>query len=146
MIRGLTAALAAFVMLMAVPVFAGDIGRVKKASGAAAIERNGQRIPAEPGFVVQDADVLVTGPNGSIAVTFIDNSRFAAGPDSRVTLERFAFDSTSHDGLFESRIERGTLAIVSGQIAKKTPDAMTVKTPTSILGVRGTRFVVEVLP
>ena len=43
-----------------------------------------------------------------------------------------------------SRVERGTLGIVSGQIAKQTPDAMRVRTPTSILGVRGTKFLVEV--
>jgi hypothetical protein len=34
--------------------------------------------------------------------------------------------------------------VVSGQIAKSKKDAMRVKTPSSLLGVRGTRFVVEV--
>lgn len=143
MIRGLSAALAATLWLAAAAQ-AADIGRVKKASGDARIERGGETQPAEPGFIVRDSDVLVTGADGRIAVTFVDNSRFSAGPGSRVALERFEFDSTSHEGRFDSRVERGTLAIVSGQIAKKTPDAMRVKTPTSILGVRGTRFVVEV--
>jgi len=35
---------------------------------------------------------------------------------------------------------------VSGRIAKQSPDAMTVRTPTAILGVRGTEFVVSVDP
>ena len=41
-------------------------------------------------------------------------------------------------------LDRGSLAIVSGQIAKENKDAMKVKTPTSLLAARGTRFVVDV--
>jgi hypothetical protein len=33
---------------------------------------------------------------------------------------------------------------VSGKIAKQSPDAMKVRTPASVLGVRGTEFVVKV--
>jgi len=36
------------------------------------------------------------------------------------------------------------VAIVSGHIAKSAKDAMKVQTPSALLGVRGTRFVVEV--
>jgi len=36
------------------------------------------------------------------------------------------------------------LAIISGQIAKRSPDAMKVRTPTTILGVRGTKFAIKV--
>lgn len=124
-----------------------EIGRVKKARGEAFIERAGvENIPAAPGVKLETKDILVTGPDGRISVTFIDNSRFAAGPDSRVTLEQFEFNSTTHEGEFQMRVEQGSLAIISGQIAKHEADAMKVHTPTSILGVRGTRFIVEVRP
>ncbi len=122
-----------------------EIARVKKVSGDAWVERAGKRVEAKPGVTLEQRDVLVTG-NGRLSVTFIDNSRFSAGPNSRVSLERFEFDATTHQGAFETRLERGSLAVVSGQIAKQTPDAMKLRTPTSILGVRGTRFIVEVAP
>ena len=121
-----------------------DIGRVKKASGDAYIERRGERIEASPGVVLEQWDVLVTGDNSRLSVTFIDNSRFAAGPNSRIQLQEFIFNTTTHKGKFETKVVRGSLAVVSGQIAKETPDAMKIRTPTSILGVRGTRFIVEV--
>jgi hypothetical protein len=35
---------------------------------------------------------------------------------------------------------------VSGKIAKQSPDAMKVRTPSTILGVRGTEFVVRAVP
>ncbi len=124
--------------------FAADIGRIKKAKGPAFVERAGERISAEPGLPIETHDVLVTEAGGRIAVTFADNSRYSVGPKSRISLDSFEFDTTSHKGVFETSVESGTVAIISGQIAKKTPDAMKVRTPTSILGVRGTRFVVEV--
>ena len=131
--------------LVLIPALAwADIGRVKKVSGDAFIERAGEKIKAASGLTLQPGDVLVTGDGGRLSVTFIDNSRFSAGPNSRVSVDRFEFNPTTHEGAFDSRIERGSLAIVSGQIAKAQPDAMKLRTPTSILGVRGTRFIVEV--
>ena len=40
--------------------------------------------------------------------------------------------------------ERGTLAVISGHIAHSAQDAMKVQTRTTILGVRGTSFLVQV--
>ncbi len=131
------------IALMAGPAFA-DIGRVKTVTGDASIERGGELLKAESGVTLQESDVLVTGPDGKLGVTFVDNSRFSAGPDSRVELSRFRFNATTHDGEFDTRLRKGSLAIISGQIAKRKPDAMKVRTPSSILGVRGTEFVVEV--
>ena len=39
---------------------------------------------------------------------------------------------------------KGTLQYVSGIIAKLKPDAVQVKTPAGIIGVRGTRFLARV--
>jgi hypothetical protein len=39
---------------------------------------------------------------------------------------------------------RGSLNYVSGLIAKLRPDAVTLKTPSGIIGVRGTQFAVKV--
>jgi len=100
--------------------------------------------PAAPGFQLLVSDVLTTGPDGRIGLTFIDNSRFAIGPNSRVALSQFEFDDTTHKGQSITTVDRGSLAVVSGQIAKENKDAMRVRTPTSLLSARGTRFVVEV--
>jgi hypothetical protein len=121
-----------------------DIGRVKSSSGEAFVERGGQRIPASPGLPLEESDALVTGKDSTLSVTFIDNTRFSAGPGSRVELSRFRFDPTTQEGAFETRVSKGSLAMISGQIAKGGQDAMRVRTPSSILGVRGTKFVVDV--
>jgi hypothetical protein len=65
------------------------------------------------------------------------------GPDSRLSLDQFRFDTTTHEGSFESSLEKGTLAVKSGNLVKQSPEAMKVRTPGALLGVRGTEFVVR---
>ena len=134
---------AAAAVLAAAPAWA-EIGTVKRVAGVARVDRGKVQVAAVPGTKLKVGDMLVTGRDGRIAVTFVDDSRFSVGPGSRVVLTSFEFDGTTHKGKSSTRVEKGTLAIVSGQIAHENPKGMTVQTPTSILGVRGTRFVVTV--
>jgi hypothetical protein len=121
-----------------------EIGQIKNVAGQVFLFRNNVEQRAKAGDLIEQADVVTTGPNGSVGITFIDNSRFSAGPNSRIELKQFRFNPTTHEGEFLTDMQRGTLAIVSGQIAKRSPDAMKVKTPTTILGVRGTTFAVKI--
>ena len=123
---------------------AADIGQVKVSKGGVTIERGGQTLPAEAGARLQPGDVLKTGADGSVGVTMSDNSLLSAGPNSVLALERYEFDSTTSQGQVDASLQKGSLAVISGRIAKQSPDAMKVRTPSSILGVRGTEFVVSV--
>lgn len=121
-----------------------DVGQIKVATGQVSVDRKGQTLPGRVGLLLEADDVLRTGADGSVGITMRDNSLLSAGPNSILSLERFEFDPTSEEGRFDARLRRGTLAVVSGRIAKKTPQAMTVRTPSAVLGVRGTEFVVSV--
>jgi hypothetical protein len=123
-----------------------DAGHIKVSKGAVHIERAGKRLPGPVGSIVQQGDLVVTGADGSVGITFRDNSLLSVGPDSVLSIDRFVFDSTTHQGTFESSLKQGTLAVVSGKLAKQSPEAMKVKTPAAILGVRGTEFLVRTGP
>ena len=123
---------------------AAEIGQIKNANGQVFLTRNGAQQPAKAGDLVDQSDTITTGANGSVGITLIDNSRLSAGPNSRIELKQFRFDPTTQKGESVTEVPRGTLAIVSGQIAKRSPAAMKVQTPTTILGVRGTTFAVKV--
>jgi len=120
-----------------------EAGHIKVSRGAVQIERAGQKAPATVGATVQTGDVVTTGADASVGITFLDNSLLSAGPNSVLAIDRFAFDSTTHQGAFESSLRKGTLAVVSGKLAKQSPEAMKVKTPAAVLGVRGTEFLVR---
>jgi len=124
---------------------AGDvIGYVRSANGETYLVRNNARLGANIGDQVQRADVIETGPTGSIGITFVDNTVFSTGPNSSITLEQYAFDSAGFKGNLLARMNKGTLSVVSGDIARTGPGAMKIKTPTAILGVRGTTFLIKV--
>jgi hypothetical protein len=122
---------------------ADDVGQVKVSKGAVHVERGGQRLPGAVGLKMQPGDVVMTGPDGSVGILFADASLLSAGPDSVIAIDKFLFDSTTNQGAFETTLRKGTLSAVSGKIAKQSPDAMKVRTPTTVLGVRGTEFVVR---
>lgn len=123
---------------------ADDVGQVKVAKGTVHVERDGKRLPAAVGMAVRQSDTLVTGADGSVGVTFSDNSLLSTGPNSVLVVERYTFDTTTHAGAFDASLKKGTLAVVSGKMVKQSPGAMRVRTPAAIMGVRGTEFLVQV--
>ena len=136
--------LAVVLFSVSVAALAADAGEIKVVQGAAHIERGSERLPARVGMPVQEADRVVTGADGTVGITFADNSLLSIGPRSTFAIDRYVFDSTTHAGKFDSTLSKGTLAVVSGKMVKQSPEAMHVRTPSAIMGVRGTDFVVRV--
>ncbi|OEZ63752.1 FecR domain-containing protein [Duganella sp. HH105] len=119
-------------------------GMVKTTRGAASIERAGKQTPAAAGAALMASDRVVTGADGSVGITLRDETLLAVGPNSNVWLEKYAFDPTSHEGVLNATVKRGTLGVISGKLSKQSPGAVQFRTPTSILGVRGTEFLIDV--
>lgn len=136
----------AIAVLMSAPAFAQDAGQVKSAKGAVHLERGGQKVAVQVGTPVREGDALVTGADGAAGVTFTDNSLLSVGPSSRLVLDKYAFNSTTNAGRMEASLSKGTLAGISGKMVKQSPDAVRVRTPTVIMGVRGTEFAIRVDP
>lgn len=118
-------------------------GMVKNSKGEVGIERGDTRIPCVVGTPVFAADKVRTGADGSVGVTLRDNTLLSAGPNSLFVLDRFAFDSTTNAGAVSVNVRKGTLAVATGKIARQTPESVDFRTPTSVIGVRGTEFVIE---
>jgi hypothetical protein len=137
------------ILLIAMPCAAGAaeapaIAQIKKVTGQVAILRSGERLPARIGDPLFEKDMVETGPDGAIGMTFVDNTVFSTGPNSRLALDEFRFDSNNFRGSMLADMRQGTLAVVSGDITRSSPGAMKIKTPTAVLGVRGTTFAVQV--
>jgi hypothetical protein len=120
------------------------IAQVKKLTGQATILRSGEHLPAKVGDPLFEKDTVETGPDGGIGITFIDNTVFSTGPNSKISLDEFQFDSSNFLGSMLADMRQGTLAVVSGDITRSSPGAMKIRTPTAVLGVRGTTFAVQV--
>ncbi|MGE4281761.1 MAG: FecR domain-containing protein [Magnetospirillum sp.] len=127
------------------PAFAQEafIGKVKTISGTVFAEHDGIRRTLKLGDSLVQNDTIRTLADGAVGITFADNSMMSLGSESVLELERFQFNSTTNEGVFSSRLQQGTLAVKSGKIVQQTPEAMSIRTKTALLGVRGTEFVVR---
>ena len=134
----------AALLLAAAPAIAADAGLIKVSKGDVFVERAGARIAATVGTPVRASDVIVTGRDGSAGITFTDNSLVSVGPNSVFAIDKYRFDTTTYAGEFEGNLKQGKLAAVSGKMVKQSPESMKIRTPSAVMGVRGTEFVVQV--
>lgn len=121
------------------------IGSIKTLEGAPLVIRNNQSLDAELGIKLYEKDTLRTGPQGSMGVILRDDTVLSLGPDSEIILHRFVFKPVKGDLAIITKLLKGTLAYLSGQIGKLSPQAVRLETPVATVGVRGTRFVVKVM-
>ena len=118
-------------------------GTLKSVQGEVTLVRGDTRRTAKPGDGFLHTHKLVVGAKSAAALTLQDGTTLAVGPDSEVDLEKFSYDPTTQHGSITVRLARGSLRMVTGLIAKLKPEEVSVRTPTAVIGVRGTDFIVE---
>lgn len=121
-------------------------GTAKLVTGQVRISDGTQERPLAPGDGISAADRVLTGPDGSASLVLRDGTVMVVGPNSRVDLREFQFDSTTYQGNMVVSVLRGTMRMVSGLIRKTRSDAVSIETPTALIGIRGTDFIVDVEP
>ena len=120
------------------------IGYVKTTTGEASVTHGNHRVAAQVGTPLYAGCELQTGAHGSLGVSFKDNTVMSIGPDTALTVDEYLYAPEQGSFKLVARLLRGSLNYVSGLIAKLQPDAVSVKTPSGIIGVRGTQFAVKV--
>jgi hypothetical protein len=118
-------------------------GKVKRSQGSVTVERAGQIRVLEVGTPVYVGDRVRTGADSAVGITLSDDTLLTAGPGSILLINEFRFNTTSHDGNLLATLLKGTLSVVTGLIGKQAPQNVSFKTPTVVLGIRGTEFIVE---
>ena len=126
----------------AVPV----IGYVKTASGESFVVNGSDRAAAAIGMPLPEGTHLKTGANGSMGVLLKDNTSLSIGPNSELALRDFLYQPGQDNLHLGLSVLQGTLYYISGVIAKLRPQAVNITTPSGIIGVRGTQFLVYVDP
>lgn len=118
-------------------------GTFKVLSGSVKTLRNNVLHDVNMGDSVFIGDHIITGASSFAGVTLFDNTRLTAGPNSDLVIDAFSFSTTTHKGELNARIGKGSLAVISGQLAKSNPEKVVFNTNTMTVGVRGTEFIIE---
>lgn len=138
----LASVLAALVAVSAATSYADDglIGVVKKAEGSVFLLRSDQRHPVAAGDDVRLLDRLRTGPDGAVGVTLTDGTLISLGPNSVFEFTEFEYAPQRDAFGFLGALLGGTMLYSSGNVGKLAPERTRVRTPLSVISVRGTRF------
>ena len=128
------------------------IGKVVTAAGSVKIEHAeamvvqanvpGQAGQAKVGDLVYRGDVVRTGADGRVGITFTDGTSFNLSSNARMALNEFVYDPNGKSNSTLFNLSKGTFTFVAGKIAK-TGD-MKIDTPVATVGVRGTTPHIEI--
>jgi hypothetical protein len=138
----------AFVLSLATAGIAAaePIGYVKTVAGSASVVRHGSERGLAVGAPLYEDDTLKTGKESSLGVTLKDGTTLSAGPETELLLDHYAYQPKAQQLGFVARVSQGTLDFVSGMLGKLAPESVSIETPTGVIGMRGTHFVVRVAP
>ncbi|MDX8126622.1 FecR family protein [Methylomonas sp. BW4-1] len=120
------------------------IGYIKTINDQTTIDESSGPIKASLGSPIHVGNVIKTDQNGAAGVTLKDNTILSIGPNTEFKIEAYQFEPQQDKLQLNASLLKGTLHYISGVIAKLKPEAVTVKTPTGVIAVRGTRFLVKV--
>jgi hypothetical protein len=115
----------------------------KNVTGKVQIQRDGKAIDAAPGVTLFVSDRLVCGPAASAGIVFKDGTLLTLGSGSDVEVRKYVFEPAAANYAFSVYLAKGSAIYSSGKIGKISPESVQVGTPTSTVGVRGTRFIIE---
>ena len=93
----------------------------------------------EKDFDVESYDSITT-KNGKTAIEFLDETRVDVTENSKLIIDEFVYDPDTSTGTLALKASFGTVRYASGQIAKNSRQNITIRTPTAVVGVRGTDF------
>jgi len=120
-----------------------QVGQVATLQGIATVTRgNAAAAALQVNDGIFKGDVLATGTNSSLGVTFDDETTFSLNANARIIVDEYVYQEGATGNAAVFNIARGTVAFVASQVAKSGD--MKITTPTASLGIRGTTGVVDV--
>lgn len=138
-----------FMTFFSAPAKASErIGYIKTLKGTEhrLTDHAGQERPVAVGTPLLVGDTVYTGKETALGLTLKDETLMSIGPNTELTLQAYLFEPARGELSLSSRMNRGTMQFVSGQIARLKPEAVAIDTPAGTIGVRGTHFALKVSP
>ncbi len=136
-----------YVLASAVGVQAG-VGRFIQVQGRVDLLKGGE-LPATPVEVydeVETGDVVRTKSSSRAQIQFVDDTMLTIGPESRVAVEKYLFDSQKNQREAVLNVFMGLVKTAVTKLYQLDKPDFILKTHTAVMGVRGTRWLTHLLP
>ncbi len=135
----------ALVFLMSIALsFASNIAIVKKLTGVVVAKRSQKNVELKVGSQLQNGDILITKKDSSVGVIFEDGTLLSLGENSILSVDKYIFKPSAKKFSFDLNMKKGLATFESGKIGKLAPKSVHFRVPGGSIGIRGTKFYVEV--
>ncbi len=125
-------------------LFAQNIGKIRTIEGNVTILRDGKEIVGRLGFNLNEKDEIITFQKSSCGIVFKDNTMITLDEKTRYVVSSYQYDPKNSKYELKGEVKSGKILFNSGKIPKIASNNVGIKTPTAIIGVKGTKFIVEV--
>lgn len=129
----------AVVLLIAIPAFASDAGKIVLVSGKAEVEGAAAKLNS----MVQEGATIKTGSDGYVYLKTVDDGFLILRPNSEVRVVNYSVDKLDPS---KTKIKfdmiSGVVRSITGDAAKMARQNFRFNTPVAAIGIRGTDFVV----
>ena len=120
------------------------VGIVKKLSGDVYAVRSSKNVRLKKGDVIKEGDTLMTKENGTVGVIFDDGTLLSLGKNSLLSVNKYLFKPSQNRYDIDLDMKKGLAGFESGKIGKLAPKSVKFRVPQGIVGIRGTKFFVEI--
>ena len=128
-----------------------EIGTITLVVGTVTVRHaDGSQDTLSKGDSLFKGDVILTAAGSFVKAEMLDGTRFHLGQSAEVAFDDFTFDEAIGQGQFDATIRVGGFYYKSGDIAELAANLnrshTTLKTPSAIIGVRGSELEGSVSP
>ena len=120
------------------------VGIVKKITGTVEVKRAKKIIVLKKGSSLNNGDIILTKSKSSIGIIFDDGSRLSLGAKAILVINKFIVKPSKKKYEVDLDLKKGKAVFSSGKVGKLAPKSVKFRIPEGIIGIRGTRFAVEV--
>lgn len=121
-----------------------EVAIVKSVQGTVEVKRQSSVLSLQSGSFLYNGDVLMTQSESSVSIIFDDGSSFALGSKSFFTINNFVVDPAQNRFDVDLNLSKGSASFESGKIGEHSPESFKFHIPEGIVGIRGTKFFVDV--
>lgn len=130
-----------WIILFSVFLQVAKLGRIEKVAGEARLIRNAQSMAIVEGGEVFTGDIIITGKGGYVEILLEEGQKIGIGENTELKIDRIVLmeESILKKALLKINIFMGK---VRGILRKGRKEWVNFTTPTAVVGVRGTEFLV----
>lgn len=126
-----------FIFLMCGFVFA-NIGKFVIVKGDVEVVRDGKKIKAVSGMIIENQDKINTLGVAKAQIEFSDKTIVSLGKNTSFTINDYLF--AQNDSKIDMGVNNGSFKVISGEVGKLARNNFKFQANTATIGIRGTIF------